>query len=145
MSSYTTLKTKHQKEVDDFPIGFAFNNKQFDEAMEKLGLKPNHTKAVCSIGAGGFIRKTDKEAFFKMFERHHKEMDEAIAADETGEGFIFDMFDYELANHEYGYTGEYDDTLNALDLTWKEIENDPRLKHGLDLASQKQRQSDCWN
>lgn len=35
MSKYTELKAKHQAEVDAFPFGFAFNNKQFNEMMEK--------------------------------------------------------------------------------------------------------------
>ena len=61
-------------------------------------------------------------------------MKEAIASDPTGEGFIKDMFLYELANHEYCITYELDDTLYALDLTLEEIEKDPRLKLGLQLA-----------
>ena len=47
------------------------------------------------------------------------------------------MFDYELRNHEFGYTGEYEDTLDALGYTWKDIEADKRLKNGLTLAARK--------
>lgn len=136
-NTYTILKQKHQTEVDNFPIGFAFSDKQFEEAMEKLGLKVTDTDKVLSIGGGGFIRKTDSEAFGNMFERHEKEMKEAIEADTTGEGFILGMFDYELANHEYCITWELDDTLRALDLTIDEVKASPALSHGLKLARSK--------
>ena len=63
-----------------------------------------------------------------------KERDEAIAADKTGDGYIYEMFLCELRNHEYGYTYELDDTLEALGLTYEEIEKDKRLLHGLEKA-----------
>jgi hypothetical protein len=40
MLKYTELKSKHQNEVNTFPLGFAFNNTQFDEMMARWGLKP---------------------------------------------------------------------------------------------------------
>ena len=46
--------------------------------MKKLGLEPNQTNEVVSIGNGGFIRKKDIQDFEAMFERHSKEMEEAI-------------------------------------------------------------------
>lgn len=49
MSKYTELKAKHQAEVDAFPFGFAFNNKQFNEMMEKWGLTPDDTDKIYSI------------------------------------------------------------------------------------------------
>ena len=58
----------------------------------------------------------------------------AIAADTTGDGFIFDMFVYELANHEYCITYDLEDTLDALGLTPEEVNADKRLSHGLNKA-----------
>ena len=52
MSKYTELKAKHQKEVDAFPFGFAFNQSQFNEMMAKWGLTPNDTDKIYSIGGG---------------------------------------------------------------------------------------------
>lgn len=134
MNKYNELRSKHQKEVDGFPIGFAFSDEQFNEQMKKLGLEPEDTNKVISIGGGGFIRKTDLKQFEEMFERHSKEMNEAIESDKTGEGFIKEMFEFELANHEFNYTHELEDTLEALDLTKEQVRNDQRLKHGLLLA-----------
>lgn len=132
MNKYAELKNKLQKEFDEFPFGFAFSNEQFEKMKEELGVKDN--SELISIGAGGFIRKTDEKALDDLINGKEKRMKEAIAEDETGEGFIKDMFLYELANHEYCITYELDDTLYALDLTYEEIEKDPRLKLGLELA-----------
>lgn len=133
-NAYLTLKQKQQEEANNFPMVFAFDNRQFEEAMAKLGLTAGDTDKIYSIGGGGFIRKTDSAPFEEMFERHAAEMQEAVDADATGEGFIFQMFDYELANHEYGYTGDIEPTLNALDLTMDDVKADKRLLHGLAKA-----------
>ena len=132
MNKYMELKNKIQKEVDEFPMGFAFSNEQFEKMKEELGVKED--SELLSIGAGGFIRKTDKDAFHELFNNKAKRFDEAIAEDKTGEGFIKDMFLYELANHEYCITYDLEDTLYALDLTYDEVMNDERLLRGLTLA-----------
>lgn len=133
-NSYLSLKNKHSDEVNNFPMIFAFSQEQLKEGMEKLGLTTDDTDKVVSIGTGGIIRKTDVSDFKEMFSRHSKEMKEAIEADKTGEGFICDMFRYELANHEYGYTGELEDTLDALGLTYSEVISSQRLARGLEIA-----------
>lgn len=134
MNTYRQLKNKQQKELDAFPLGAAFSDKQFAKMMQKWGLTVDDTDKIISIGAGCFIRKSDKEAFFNMLEKLKKEMQDAIAADKTGDGFIFDMFYYELANHEYCITYEYDETFDALGLTEEQVNADKRLLHGLNKA-----------
>ena len=52
----------------------------------------------------GFIRKDDQEALMEMFRQHKRQRKIAAAADKTGNGYLLEMFRYELANHEYGYT-----------------------------------------
>ena len=132
MNKYAELKNNLQKEFDAFPFGFAFSNEQFEKMKEELEVKEN--SELISIGAGGFIRKTDEKALDELINGKEKRMKEAIASDPTGEGFIKDMFLYELANHEYCITYDLRDTLEALDLTINEIMEDPRLKLGLELA-----------
>lgn len=132
MNKYAELKNKIQKEFDEFPFGFAFSNEQFERMKEELGVKEN--SELISIGAGGFIRKTDEKALDELINGKEKRMKDAIASDPTGEGFIKDMFLYELANHEYCITYDLRDTLEALDLTINEVMEDPRLKLGLELA-----------
>ena len=50
-------------------------------------------------------------------------------------GFIYDMFLYELRNHEYQLTEDEGDALDALGLTWDDINTNPALKSGLEKAS----------
>lgn len=142
-NGYLTLKTKHQNEVNAFPMVFAFNRKQLEEGMAKLGLTLADTDKVYKLpGTGGIFRKTDSNALHEMLDRHCREMDEAIKQDITGEGFIFEMFKYELANHEYSYTRDTEDTLEALGLTLEEVTANPCLHHGLKLACKAQLKGD---
>ena len=134
MNAYQEMKDRQQKEFDAFPIGAAFSNQQFQQMMKKWGLTVNDTDKICSIGGGCYIRKTDKEALRDLINRLNKEKQDAIAADTTGDGFIFDMFVYELANHEYCITYDLEDTLDALGLTAEQINADKRLTHSLNKA-----------
>lgn len=61
-------------------------------------------------------------------------MEEAIAADPDGTGFVYEMFLYEMDNHEYGYTGDLEDTLDALGMTIEEIAASEKLMAGLEKA-----------
>ena len=139
MNMYLELTKKHQKESNEFPFIFAFSNEKLIEGMAKLGLKEYETNKLLSLGNGAFIRKSDKEKLNQMFNRHEEELKKAINEDLTGEGFIYQMFNYELANHEYCITYEIDDTLNALGLTMDEIRNDDKLLHGLKKAIDNQK------
>ena len=131
---YLKLKEKHQKEVNDFPFGFAFSNEQFKDMMKKFGLKEKDTDKIYSIGAGGYIRKTDSEAMHNMFKRHREEIENEIKNDKDGTGFIYEMFRYELSNHEYCVTYDIEPTLDALGLTLEEINKNQNLVKGLKKA-----------
>ena len=138
MNKYREMKERHRKEIAEFPMFFAFSDQQFAEGMQRLGLEPTDTKAIYRLGdTGGFYRKSDAEQLRQMLVRHEREMQNAIAEDTTGEGFIFDMFFYELANHEYCITYDYEDTLGALGLTNEEIRDNNALAAGLKLATKK--------
>lgn len=134
MNKYDEFKKKQQDEFDKFPMAFAFSDQQFKEGLEKLGLTENDKDKIIGIGAGGFIRACDKEAYIQLRKKQAKEFDDAIKSDTTGENFIKDMFASELDNHEYGYTGDLTDTFAALGLTMKEIESNENLQKGLNLA-----------
>ena len=115
-------------------MGAAFSQQQFQQMMEKWGLTLNDTDKICSIGGGCYIRKADIAAFTTLINKTAAELKNAITADLTGDGFIFDMFVYELANHEYCITYDLEDTLDALGLTAEQINADKRLTHGLNKA-----------
>jgi hypothetical protein len=126
------MKTRQEDEIRVFPMFFAFNDEQFAEGMEQLGLAADDYGSVTPLGSSGcFCRRSDAPALYEMFDRHEKELADAIAGDKTGDGFIYDMFMYELSNHEYSYTGELDDTLDALGLTEDEVYASQALRRGL--------------
>ena len=139
MNHYIEMKHRQQKEVEAFPMAFAFGQKQFEEAMRKLGLDPAETDRVCSLfGAGDIFRKEDVPAYLEMSSRHRDELRQAIVADKTGDGFIFEMFDRELEDHEFSYTGDVTDTLSALGISPQELNANPALRHGLEKACKSQ-------
>ena len=82
--------------------------------MQGWGLDPeNDQDKIYSIGYGGFVRKKDADLLHTTTARHAEELAAAIAADPTGDGFICEMFRCELDNHEYSYTMDLSDTLEA--------------------------------
>lgn len=134
-NSYSKLKEKHQKEVEDFPLVYAFTNKQFEEGMIELGLEPSQTDKVYKLSdTGAFYRKTDAKALGDLFAKQENERNAAIDADKTGEGYVYEMFKYELQNHEYNYTRDVSQTLDTLGYTSEEISSNPILEHGLKKA-----------
>ena len=144
MNAYAAMKARQQERVNALPLMFAFSQQQFNEGMAKLGLEPNDTHLITSIGAGGFIRKADLAHFHDTMESLEIEAQAAIDADTDGTGFIKDMFLYELANHEYCITYDLEPTLDALNLTEDQVLENPKLMKGLKLAREEYLRS-CEN
>lgn len=134
MNRYAELKQRQQEEFSAFPMQFAFSDKQFAEGMAALGLTPTDTDKVYAAPGGGFYRREDNQRLKAMMDRFYRELQEAIAGDDTGEGFIYEMFLYELNNHEFGYTMDTEETLDALGYTAEEVLGNPRLKRGIEKA-----------
>ena len=137
MNRYAEMRKRQQQEANALPIGFAFSEKQFDEMMKGWGLDPDNDidKIYKMGGMGGFYQRKDARLIQDTFKRHEKELQAAIDGDETGEGFIYEMFLYELDNHEYGYTQDTGETLDTLGYTVDEVLGNPRLKRGLEKAA----------
>ena len=103
--------------------------------MMEWGLDPEKdADKICRI-PGGYVQKRNVDLLHQTMERHDAEMTAAIEGDQTGEDFIYEMFLYELDNHEYGYTMDAEDTLDALGYTSAQVLEDPRLKRGLEKAA----------
>ena len=138
--TYKEMKDRQQAEINAFPFIWAFNENQFADGMRRLGLDPTADRGqIVHVGGGGYIRKADKKALEDLFAKHRRELQEAIAADKTGDGFIYDMFYTELANHEYSYTGDVTDAVNACGLTVEQLNANPALIIGLKKAADDQR------
>jgi hypothetical protein len=117
---YLNLVNAHQQELNDFPIMWAFNDKQYEEALQRLGVKETERDEIVTINGGGIMRMKDVPAFREMLIRHKRERAEAFKDDE----FAYDAFLYELANHEFCITYEYEPTLDALGLTEDDLCNE---------------------
>lgn len=135
--TYAELKKKHQTEVNNFPLGFAFSDKQFEEMMSKWGLdakKDEDLKKIVYLGIGGtYLRKSDIPAWNEMSERHDRELKE-FRKDEKS---FIDGLVYQLHNHEYGYSRSWDDVeyaLEALGIDSKDLEKDEDLRKKVQKA-----------
>lgn len=141
MNEYAAMMKRQQEEHDSAHLlDFAFSDGQFKEMMNGWGLDPgkkSDLEKVSSVGAGGYILKENIPAYKEMSRRHKAELQAAIEADKTGDGFIYQMFRYELSNHEYGYTGDYDEALAAVGMTYEQVQADSSLAHGLEKAAHK--------
>lgn len=131
-NKYLTLKNKQQQEVNDFPMFFAFSDKQFEEGMKRFGFNVTDTNKIYKLGStGGFYRRTDAQALRDMFNRHTQETEEAISTDDD---FVYNMFLYELGNHEYCITYDLEPTLAACGLDEDDVLQDERLLQLLNKA-----------
>ena len=125
MESYRQMQERHQKEMNSFPIAFAYSDQQFDDGMRRLGLDPSETDKVVSVFYGAFIRKEDRPALMEMFERHTREERDAFVRNE--DDWAYHAFRYELANHEFSYTNDYEPALEACGFTLEELKQYPDL------------------
>ena len=143
MNAYSEMKHRHQLEINAFPMFLAFNNEQFDRGMRKFGLDPADTNKIYRFkNISGYYLRENADKLWDMLKRHEQELTSAIENDATGDGFIFEMFDYELANHEFIVSGDVSDTFDVLGLTLDEIKSDGKLLHGLKKAIIAQREGD---
>lgn len=114
---YLDLLEKHRKELSNFPIAYAFNEQQMNEALEKLGTEKEECCTV--FGHGDILRKKDAKSLITMLERHVDEIHELMEDEELAEA----IFLYEMDNHEYAINWDGDeDVLGSLSLTGKRIE-----------------------
>lgn len=138
METYTEMKKRHQQMFNELPVFYAFSEEQFTLEMKKRGLKPKNTDKIYRLGdSGGYYLRADAELIRNTLNTISTEEQEAIAADTTGEGYIFQMFYHELLNHEYTYTLDVEDTLMALGISEEEISTNAALRNGLNKAINK--------
>lgn len=138
MNKYAQMRKRQQEEFNALPLGFAFSNEQFEKMMIGWGLDPKKDiDKIFRIPGSGFVQKKDRALLHDTLNRHDAEMQAAIKEDKTGDGFIYEMFLYELNNHEYGYTRDAEETLDALGYTFEQLETDRKLAHGFKKAQKR--------
>ena len=126
METYKQMKDRHQAEINALPLAFAFSDRQYKEQLAAWNITEDEAKAgaIIAIGAGGFIRSTDRDQVFSTFDRIHAEQRAAIEADTTGTGYILQGLKYELINHEYSYTGDTTEAIEAVGLTEEDLKRE---------------------
>ena len=134
---YKKLNDEIQRRYNEFPMKFAFSDEQLKKGLAELGC--SDVSEVVSIGGGGFIRRSDVDAFNTMARECANLHDTSIANDDE---YVETMFYYELGNHEYCVTMDIEDALDACNLTADEVNNDPRLRKLL-AAALKRYEQDC--
>ena len=98
------MKKAHEKEMNSFPIVFAFSDKQFEEGIrEKWGMtntSKRNLEKICSIGMGGYILKADTEKYLEMLKRFTREEKEFNADFRE----LVKTIKAEMYNYEYTYS-----------------------------------------
>ncbi|NCU39884.1 hypothetical protein EOL99_03255 [Candidatus Falkowbacteria bacterium] len=108
--TYKETTDKHQKEHDKFvkeAMFFAFSDKQFEEGLLKF---PKDSKFY-SVGAGAFILQDRFKEYKSLLARQKEELKEVRK--DLNE--FRKEASYQLANHEAGYTGRYNDAFPEFD------------------------------
>ena len=116
---YLELKKKHQKEFEEFPIAYAFNDKQLEEALEKLGATKEECISV--FGHGDIVKRENAKLLIELLDRQNKEMKRKLREDHD---FAEAAFLYEMDNREYAnnWSGD-EDVLDCFNLTFSDIRN----------------------
>lgn len=129
--AYLDLMEKHQKELSDFPMEYAFNEEQLSRALDKLGATVK--ECVTVTGYGDVIKKTDVPAFFELLKQQREELFTALQDKEFAEA----AFLYEMDNHEYAINWDGDaDVLACFNLDEKKL-----YEMGLDGAYRRARKA----
>ena len=132
MVNHYTVAKKHRQKDSYSPGG-------------KMGLRPDRAVIVYSnlirqtfkktpVILGGIEASLRRMAHYDYWEnkvKHMKDFD-----------FLKSAFRYELANHEFCITYELDDTLDALLLTYEQVNSDPVMKKAL-LEAKKEYLKNC--
>ena len=113
---------------------FAFDNKQFDDGLKKLGIAPGTEGALLAIPGGGYILADKAQDFKDLLQSFKRERTDAIRNPDTGPEFAYEMFLTELYNTEYRYTEDPEDAIESLGYTMQAIEADPVLKPAFERA-----------
>lgn len=129
---YMDVRSRHQKEFDEFPIVYAFNDQQLKEALEKLGAKKEECISV--FGHGDIVRREDADKLIQLLDRQREELLQRMRDDPI---FAEAAFLYEMDNHEYAinYSGD-EDVLDCFGITFEHI-NRWGLQYAWNMAKRK--------
>jgi hypothetical protein len=119
--TYKEYKETTTQEINQFVDAnciWAFGREQLAEALKEHNLtEEEFQNNYCGFFGGGAIRKDKIKEYEKICEKQNNQLQELM----KDERFAYEALYYELANHEYGYTGNESDALRDLGLTADDI------------------------
>jgi len=119
--TYQELRKLQSARFSEFQgVFFAFSNEQFAEGMAKLGLGSDEGRKILSIGAGGYLLRDKMPEFDALLEQNKRELAELKADNER----LLEALVHELNNHEFCYTGDPEDALDALGMKIEDVPAD---------------------
>lgn len=99
---YLDFKKQQEKEFAEFPIAYAFNEKQLEEALEKLGATKEEVITV--FGHGDVVKCEDAKALIELMGRHVGEMKQKLIDDpEFAEAAFLRIYVYGMYEHKEPY------------------------------------------
>lgn len=119
--TYKEYKSACSDELNDFAEQnciWAFGKEQLTEALKKLNLtEAEFQEKYTGFFGGGAILKDKVQAYLDLCKKQNDELQELLKDPE----FCYEALYYELANHEFGYTGDETPALIVLGLTAEDI------------------------
>ena len=137
LEAYERLMLRHSEEINSLGIYYAFGSKA--EIEEQLIQKAN-VKSLDELEPvlwGGWMRKGESHKFYDALKRQAQELKQAILSTTASDGLAYQAFYYEIVNHECAYTGNYEDALRVLPVSWREIQNTPVLREAWSKAKKR--------
>ena len=114
---YLDLQKRQRKEFEEFPIAYAFNDKQLEEALAKLGATKEECVSV--FGHGDIVKRKDVNKLIALLENQREELLQRMRDDAL---FAEEAFLYEMDNYEYAINLSGDeDVLNHFGITFEKI------------------------
>ena len=143
IKDYYTWKEKNNKEFNDFisaNVFFAFSNKQFQEGLDKFGIKKEEIKEkLCNYVGGGFMLKSAVKEHNKIVKKLHKTERKYLSKYKN----LYSALLYEMYNHECGYTWNFKECLYPLGFTSKDLKTNKQLYKAFQQAKAKVIASEC--
>lgn len=140
--TYKEYKENMTQEINEFANQYciwAFGREQLAEALKEHNLtEEEFQNNYCGFFGGGAIRKDKIKEYENICEKQNNQLKELMKDEE----FAYDALYYELANHEYGYTGNESDALRDLGLTADDIINNQVLNRAFCRAAREIKNQD---
>lgn len=135
---YAELKKQFHQKMNSFinkNCFFAFNDEQMQKGLKEFNVTLEESKLkFVRIPGRGFMLKDKVSEYKGLLKSRDEEIAQQIKLDETGDGFIYHMFVYELRDDEFSYHGDDSTAIAMCNLTREQIDESPALLNGLTKA-----------